>query len=136
MFINTESPGRQWRGTRIQARHGPDILQPRGRDDPIELGREPIDCRIDEFVWCFAIAVDAVLDAVSQRRLDERRHLEIHVGDPERQDVPVLVFGPFAAASAAPFDDLIEFVHERCGDWLLERSCRRGVQSSAIALAR
>ena len=62
-----------------------------------------------------AVAEDAVIDAAAQGLEHRRRCGEVHVGDPQRQDVATGVLAPLEGVGAAPVDGRVEGAHtSRC----------------------
>ena len=64
------------------------------------------------------VAEEALLDARAQRLHDGRRRGEVHVGDPERQDVG-RELAPLVAVGRAAIDDAVEVeAHVSASSWL------------------
>ena len=98
----------------VERRHHPrQPHEPFWINFPGEFPVQPVETRLHHGVGRVGVAVDTMLDALSEGVDDAFRCPEVHVGNPEREHIG-WVSGPLGAPEAAPIDTLVEVeVHSR-----------------------
>ena len=109
-----------------------DVSKPFAFCLPAVMGQDPLLHRRPVISWLNRIAENRVLKPLAEGLHDERRRLEIHIRNPERDEVRVTVAFPqsigLQGSGAAPFDNLVKIVSDHFSVILFDRHSH---QSSA-----
>ena len=78
---------------------------------PIKVVVEPALKGFGQGCGWFCVAYDGMVQALPQCVQNELRHCKVHVGYPERQNIPPGVLFPLGAVGAATINQLLKVAH-------------------------